>query len=1115
MGSGLSTTLPFIRHLCCAVCPGHRPAPWHPVHGHLWTLGTWTRPGHSSSCWHPICGFSFTCQSGPCLFAWALGPPAQAKTGFLSWQWNSRGSRSRFGASLIALWTLCSAWPLPDLSKIPLRLVLHLGKRSLRQIQWALRQEHLWRLLFLAVLVSFSFYLPVCQQLQEAGHQRIEFTEPGRQEIGQQQSGQAEPRAPIVLPRLICPTSSTWSSGPLALVPPGSTSPAVSFSQQWAPWRDQTPFATASLPKPKPRSTWQVLDFQTSPSHSRHGGRRNARRTWRRLARGCTATVRRNGPSRVSALCAGLGSDGTWNSGDQQHFGFCRDDEKRWTFTCPTRIGSPRRSTRDRHACRSVGFGWSSYPTSCASCCFGRRRHCAGARTRSRRDHLNPFGGFQRWSSSLSEVLESVGRPCRHYGLRRFEHILGPTSFRSGVKSNFMGGWHGVIRQASVLLCRRSGASSAQPPCKTRCQAKSSSRWGYSWRKSSQVSRKEEGHSSQLGGVLGSDHSGASSSFQSAARPISEDSGNRSRHCKDFRPCISIETATWQLSYGWVCESLELGRHCEGHASSERFCKPGDSQSVFWPSRDYRDCGGLERGSVRSCEGGACPESSPHCTGESDSLQLRRPTAGHGLFLSLDFKQGLDGQSEAAKRTCCPERGLFHECFAEHVTEDVSLTAGRGRDVSAATEGRYAYPVFGEIWGLRQIKRSGLHHLAGWTLHELPSGGQPPCRQGCPELAVRLSRTISDGWWQDGCGPSPSPSGGPATDPVFGSVSCGRSKSQTFCTDSQPTLGYDSLAVFEGVGCNQQQTGRSNQQPTEQCRSRGNKCDTKRAPPTQEGGRKRSSKSKGGRFSECRGRDIAGNSDEKELEACIDFQTFLASLPRCILRSRTSFSTFLAMSFHTKRCGDSPATAIFPLPIPIVGLFQKQRVPKLNAKKWRKLCLRRALHVLVVALNYIHNGMKMAPLAALGRRPNMAQKAVYQRLQALRSPETFLCLREDQVLNSLQSWLSLSILPTLTQHFSLTIVAPLRHALRSRNLLGESKRSTNSESQSSFHQFSRTDPLMPADWSCLVMARGTCKSTLRASCGCPFRTLLSYYIMMGHEPWVQISNVKIPPNASD
>ena len=368
---------------------------------------------------------------------------------------------------------------------------------------------------------------------------------------------------------------------------------------------------------------------------------------------------------------------------------------------------------------------------------------------------------------------------------------------------------------------------------------------------------------------------------------------------------------------------------------------------------------------------------------ESDSLQLRRPTAGHGLFLSLDFKQGLDGQSEAAKRTCCPERGLFHECFAEHVTEDVSLTAGRGRDVSAATEGRYAYPVFGEIWGLRQIQRSGLHHLAGWTLHELPSGGQPPCRQGCPELAVRLSRTISDGWWQDGCGPSPSPSGGPATDPVFGSVSCGRSKSQTFCTDSQPALGHDSLAVFEGVGCNQQQTGRSNQQPTEQCRSRGIKCDTKRAPPTQEGGGKRSSKSKGGRFSECRGRDIAGNSDEKELEACIDFQTFLASLPRCILRSRTSFSTFLAMSFHTKRCGDSPATAIFPLPIPIVGLFQKQRVPKLNAKKWRKLCLRRALHVLVVALNYIHNGMKMAPLAALGRRPNMAQKAVYQRLQAL------------------------------------------------------------------------------------------------------------------------------------
>lgn len=91
-------------------------------------------------------------------------------------------------------------------------------------------------------------------------------------------------------------------------------------------------------------------------------------------------------------------------------------------------------------------------------------------------------------------------------------------------------------------------------------------------------------------------------------------------------------------------------------------------------------------------------------------------------------------------------------------------------------------------------------------------------------------------------------------------------------------------------------------------------------------------------FGYCRavgGGGIAKSSDEQELEACIDFQTFLASLPRSILRSRTRFSMFLDMSFHTKRCGDSTATAIFPLPIPIVGLFQKQRVPKLNAKQWR------------------------------------------------------------------------------------------------------------------------------------------------------------------------------------
>ena len=107
------------------------------------------------------------------------------------------------------------------------------------------------------------------------------------------------------------------------------------------------------------------------------------------------------------------------------------------------------------------------------------------------------------------------------------------------------------------------------------------------------------------------------------------------------------------------------------------------------------------------------------------------------------------------------------------------------------------------------------------------------------------------------------------------------------------------------------------------------------------------------------------------------FRLFLASLPRLVLRSRTQFSTFLAKTFHTVRHGVCPSSAVFPLPTPWIGIFEKQGTPKLNRKKWKQLCFKRCLHICVMALNYVHNNLRPVPLALLGRRPNLAQRDVY------------------------------------------------------------------------------------------------------------------------------------------
>ncbi len=105
----------------------------------------------------------------------------------------------------------------------------------------------------------------------------------------------------------------------------------------------------------------------------------------------------------------------------------------------------------------------------------------------------------------------------------------------------------------------------------------------------------------------------------------------------------------------------------------------------------------------------------------------------------------------------------------------------------------------------------------------------------------------------------------------------------------------------------------------------------------------------------------------------------LASLPRWILSARTPFSGFFTKSFHVSRCGPSPASVVFPLPLPQLGLF-KGSGPKLCRRRWISLCRKRVLHLLVVALNFLHFGFRPDVLPLLGRRPNSLHLEVYDRL---------------------------------------------------------------------------------------------------------------------------------------
>ena len=111
--------------------------------------------------------------------------------------------------------------------------------------------------------------------------------------------------------------------------------------------------------------------------------------------------------------------------------------------------------------------------------------------------------------------------------------------------------------------------------------------------------------------------------------------------------------------------------------------------------------------------------------------------------------------------------------------------------------------------------------------------------------------------------------------------------------------------------------------------------------------------------------------------------TWCNSLSRWVLDSRTGFGRFLRAIFSLQRSGQ-PAlhTALFPLPVPFPGIFAKGPVDKLK-KRGRQLAIQKAVHVMVMALNYLYCARSFPSLDHFRRQPNPLQKEAYQRLQLL------------------------------------------------------------------------------------------------------------------------------------
>ena len=83
----------------------------------------------------------------------------------------------------------------------------------------------------------------------------------------------------------------------------------------------------------------------------------------------------------------------------------------------------------------------------------------------------------------------------------------------------------------------------------------------------------------------------------------------------------------------------------------------------------------------------------------------------------------------------------------------------------------------------------------------------------------------------------------------------------------------------------------------------------------------------------------------------LSFSKWCSFLAIAVLRTRSKFSSFLLSTMHLQRNSEVSTSPAFPLPLPFPGIFAE--MPSgLSSTKRRRIQFKRALHVIVMALNF-------------------------------------------------------------------------------------------------------------------------------------------------------------------
>ena len=121
---------------------------------------------------------------------------------------------------------------------------------------------------------------------------------------------------------------------------------------------------------------------------------------------------------------------------------------------------------------------------------------------------------------------------------------------------------------------------------------------------------------------------------------------------------------------------------------------------------------------------------------------------------------------------------------------------------------------------------------------------------------------------------------------------------------------------------------------------------------------------------------------DPRVDAPLSFRSWAFRAHLKFIKARTPFSAFLSRTLHLCRRGVcAPAHVLFPLPLPYPAIFQSRLA--LSSRRRAVVAERRLLHILVMALNFLHQDCHFVPLELLQRPPNAPQARCLSYLGAL------------------------------------------------------------------------------------------------------------------------------------